>query len=1177
MHLLLLRRRCRTLTRWPDAGTLVYGIFLGFFLYHTLSSRDQAFYFTQYAREISDVDKFMQIDDAVKYRDWLEYRFLPGMHWNSVNRSVGGTPSVFLVGPPRVRAVRAKSAYRGKFEHNETEEDHPDNCGHAAEMDNMPVVCFDLSMSDPFHGNWNGSSTWFDRQAPWFDVAAAPSRATGVRMEYQNASTTREEEYSSYTGLSYPGDGHVVRDVFRLFERAPSVETAGNELFPWPHLRTDAQELFDAGLLHPTTRVIFHDYTIYSGTKDAYVNVRLVMEIGVDHGMFIPTRHVRIVWLTNWPEYKVAFEVLFFMMLLLLGLENIFFWIRQIWGAEEALEEALELARFQLRYQILQQAAFKSLFAYRPRVLMKQIEEKVRKVKSDRTHHIAALNKLGCRVTVLHESFQRLMNMDAEMRQAGDKPEHKAAAVLEVLKSTVDLKKRVLDLHSLKSKGKTGIRGCPTRARIRVANATLVYCADGWRVLDMFNYIFFFVTFLIRLRLNPLMTQAEEDIEAINRTTPYADDSYVLFYQATFWATLLTYAYAVNAVLTWLKVFKFLSYFPSMQILTRTLGYASGPLISFSIIFTVVLVGFGQSFFLAFGLDLVEYRTFPTSFFALLRMGVGDFDYNRLEQSHRTLGPGLFWMYIFLVFFILMSVFIALISEAYEKAKNELQNVEEAARQTLVIDDPVKTIEEARTTLRSVAPGLISKELLGSMRDALPKERMKRTQSRLEQLGMTCCGRKREQRRWEKGPLSEDQVGPWQDREGKRRPPVDIFDSHMMEWVNTNDLKEYSIFLAEQRQLKPGAPSEEIPNRRRKRILPGMLVCRISNTAAKGTVVKKEGNRACVDFSEGDAMRAGLASLTNLLGSESGKSSGLKAALSKAMNRAAEINKKHPTDWSVDEVVEWAQKFTDADGVPLLASVATQFAYHKVNGKCLLHLDRADLKDIGVEKVGDIKKTLVEISHLRKIPKQITLDTSHAKKPARGSTSAALLDALNEEDEEGSDNDGTAPLPSPLPGAVNGGPGPGAIKLDDVDKFIADEAANSSSNDGTVLKQLLNADSKWVKFSLGERAFYQNTGIKGLNSLKMPREGVKGERQIKRDDAIGRQKFETNYEKAGKMDGMKARARANTGAWGQLVAGQAPPGAQNPTAPTSRTVSGGPNANARALAEQIRAAEQADR
>ena len=60
-----------------------------------------------------------------------------------------------------------------------------------------------------------------------------------------------------------------------------------------------------------------------------------------------------------------------------------------------ALEEALELARFELRYQILQQAAFKNLFAYRPRVLMKQIEGRVRKVKVERTHHITALNRIG--------------------------------------------------------------------------------------------------------------------------------------------------------------------------------------------------------------------------------------------------------------------------------------------------------------------------------------------------------------------------------------------------------------------------------------------------------------------------------------------------------------------------------------------------------------------------------------------------------------------------------------------------------------------------------------------------------------------------------------------------------------------------------------------------------------
>ena len=60
-----------------------------------------------------------------------------------------------------------------------------------------------------------------------------------------------------------------------------------------------------------------------------------------------------------------------------------------------------------------------------------------------------------------------------------------------------------------------------------------------------------------------------------------------------------------------------------MEILTRTMRYASGPLRSFSIIMMIVLFAFGQAYFLAFGLDVIEYRTIFTSFFSLLRMSVG--------------------------------------------------------------------------------------------------------------------------------------------------------------------------------------------------------------------------------------------------------------------------------------------------------------------------------------------------------------------------------------------------------------------------------------------------------------------------------------------------------------------------------------------------------------------------
>jgi hypothetical protein len=40
-----------------------------------------------------------------------------------------------------------------------------------------------------------------------------------------------------------------------------------------------------------------------------------------------------------------------------------------------------------------------------------------------------------------------------------------------------------------------------------------------------------------------------------------------------------------------------------------------------------VLVGSGQGFYMAFGTDIQQYRSFSNSILALLRMAVGDFDY----------------------------------------------------------------------------------------------------------------------------------------------------------------------------------------------------------------------------------------------------------------------------------------------------------------------------------------------------------------------------------------------------------------------------------------------------------------------------------------------------------------------------------------------------------------------
>lgn len=118
-------------------------------------------------------------------------------------------------------------------------------------------------------------------------------------------------------------------------------------------------------------------------------------------------------------------------------------------------------------------------------------------------------------------------------------------------------------------------------------------------------------------------------------------------------------------------MFKFLDHKPEMSILQRTLDKAAGPLGWFLCSFAIVLLGSAQGFYMAFGLDLAAYRSIYTSIFSLLRMAVGDFDYDELESSQHLLGPAMFFLFIVLVFFVLMSMFIALISEAYDAARDE--------------------------------------------------------------------------------------------------------------------------------------------------------------------------------------------------------------------------------------------------------------------------------------------------------------------------------------------------------------------------------------------------------------------------------------------------------------------------------------------------------------------------
>ena len=147
---------------------------------------------------------------------------------------------------------------------------------------------------------------------------------------------------------------------------------------------------------------------------------------------------------------------------------------------------------------------------------------------------------------------------------------------------------------------------------------------------------------------------------------------YVCFYRAARMSAMAYTFMGVNAVVTWLKLLKYLNLFPHLSMLSITLRNAAYPAISFSVMFAIVFCSCGQAFNLAFGAQLRDFSTFSRSMMSLFRALLGDFDYTSIEEADRVVGPILFTVFIFLVVFVLLNMFIAILTEAYEKAKVEV-------------------------------------------------------------------------------------------------------------------------------------------------------------------------------------------------------------------------------------------------------------------------------------------------------------------------------------------------------------------------------------------------------------------------------------------------------------------------------------------------------------------------
>ncbi|KAF5406231.1 Polycystin 2 like 1 transient receptor potential cation channel [Paragonimus heterotremus] len=204
---------------------------------------------------------------------------------------------------------------------------------------------------------------------------------------------------------------------------------------------------------------------------------------------------------------------------------------------------------------------------------------------------------------------------------------------------------------------------------MEIAKHRLSYFTSIWNILDIIIIILSLVCAAFNIYRTVKVTDMLDELLLDRNKFPN-------FQWLSIWQVYFNYGVAVTVFLSWVKLFKYISFNKTMTQLSSTLGNCAKDLAGFAVMFFIVFFSFAELGYLAFGTQVNDFRKFMTSVYTLFRIILGDFDFNSLERANSTLGPIYFIVYVFFVFFVLINMFIAIINETYVGVKSDLQTQE---------------------------------------------------------------------------------------------------------------------------------------------------------------------------------------------------------------------------------------------------------------------------------------------------------------------------------------------------------------------------------------------------------------------------------------------------------------------------------------------------------------------
>jgi hypothetical protein len=129
-------------------------------------------------------------------------------------------------------------------------------------------------------------------------------------------------------------------------------------------------------------------------------------------------------------------------------------------------------------------------------------------------------------------------------------------------------------------------------------------------------------------------------------------------------------------MIAFITIFKFMQLNAHIMVLWDTLAAAGSKLVVLFLVIFFITTGFAIQGSLLFGHRNAAFCTMSHSFVTLFRSALGDFNFEELTEVNPKAGAAYFMIYQLIQGLVILNMFIAVISEAYEQVKEERDNHE---------------------------------------------------------------------------------------------------------------------------------------------------------------------------------------------------------------------------------------------------------------------------------------------------------------------------------------------------------------------------------------------------------------------------------------------------------------------------------------------------------------------